>query len=62
MIAKWWKTAGGVLVEERGRKRIGPAKGAIKIAAYRPTGGFHGWLWLRTLERASGPSQRRKQS
>lgn len=42
-----WVTAGGVLVEERRRKRV---VGGTKVACYRsPTGGWHGWLWLHRL-------------
>lgn len=46
-----WRTAGGVVVEERGRRREMDRKGRVtwKISAWKASGGFHGWLWLRNL-------------
>lgn len=51
MNEKRWKTKGGVVVIERGRSTDPDRRGreAVKIHAYRETGGYHGLLWLKNL-------------
>jgi hypothetical protein len=56
--ARYWKTKGGVLVREVSRtlalNRGGLAE--VKIHAERaPSGGYHGWLWLKNLKPAKAP-------
>lgn len=51
MNEKRWKTKGGVVVIERGRREVRDRRGRlrVKIEAYRETGGYHGLLWLKNL-------------
>ncbi len=56
MSARRWKTRGGVIVIERGRRTD---ERGVKIAAYREgTGGWHGWLHVTKLERCSAKGLR----